>query len=87
MFRMKQAKSIRALRPQAIAFYRKCIRIVYKLVPAHQRTWYDYLRLKYDESKGEVDANKIKKMLKEAEEELEWVKTIIERSNKNETLP
>lgn len=76
---MFSRKSLRLLRPQALSLYRKCMRIIMKLERSHQKTWYDYIKLKFEENRGNNDETKIKKLFSEANEQLDWVQTVIAR--------
>lgn len=66
---------------EVIWLYRKCIRIIQKLIPTHQKIWYDYVRLKYGENTNVTNPEQIKKLVKSGYEELEWIETVLTRKN------
>ncbi len=66
-------------RPQVLLFYRNCLRIIQQLKPTHQKIWYDYTRLKFAENEAVNDEKVVEKLLKDGNEELEWVKSVIKR--------
>ena len=65
----------------AIAFYRSCMKTISRLEPNHKKIWYDYVRLKYIENQNLRDKDRVKKILAEAREELEWVKSVLNRKD------
>lgn len=65
----------------AIILYRRCMEVIQQLQPSHQKTWYDYVRLKYEENAGLKDAAVIKKTIDSAYEELDWVQSVLNRRN------
>jgi predicted RNA-binding protein with EMAP domain len=65
----------------ALTLYRKCMRVIQQLQPNHQKLWYDYVRLKYDENSSLKDKQKIDKVIAAAYEELSWVQTVLDRKN------
>ena len=66
-------------RPQVLLFYRNCLRVIKQLQPAHQKIWYDYTRLKFAENEGLKDEKVLEKRLKDGNEELEWVVSVLKR--------
>jgi hypothetical protein len=65
-------------KPQVLSFYRKSIKIINQLEFNYQKVWYDYCRLKFKENELLKDDKKIKIILEEAHEELDWIQTIID---------
>lgn len=68
-------------RPHVLLFYRNCLRVIQQLQPAHQKIWYDYTRLKFAENEGLKDEKVLEKLLKDGNEELEWVVSVLKRKN------
>lgn len=64
---------------QSIHLYRKCMRIIKELIPSHQKIWYDYTRLKYEENAYVTDPIKLKKLIEAGNEELAWMESVLER--------
>lgn len=64
---------------ESIALYRRCMKIIMRLQPNHQKIWYDYTRLKFEENAQVTDKAKIKKLIADAEEEINWVKSVLDR--------
>jgi len=60
-------------------FYRKALKVIFRLEANHQRIWYDYLKLKLEENANVRDDKKIKRLLAAGHEELEWVESVLER--------
>lgn len=75
MFRLKPSSKDRA---QVTNLYRNIMRVIKQLEPAHQRLWYDYTRLKFDENASKSN-QEVRKLVKDAYEELDWVKSVIAR--------
>jgi hypothetical protein len=71
----------------AIALYRRCMRVVQQLQPHHQKTWYDYVRLKYSENSSLTDDRAIKKKISSAYEELEWLQSVLDRQHEFSKKP
>lgn len=67
---------------QVLSFYRKTLRVVNQLEGAHQRIWYDYLRLKLDESAQVRDDKRIRRLLAAGHEEVDWVLSVLDRKEK-----
>jgi hypothetical protein len=79
MFRwQKKAQKIDST--ASIHLYRRCLRIIKQLIPSHQKLWYDYTRLKYQENASVTDPIKIKKLIEQGKEELSWMETVIQRT-------
>ena len=53
-----------------------------RLEDDHQKIWYDYLQLKLEDNRGLKNDKKIKRLLNEADEELDWVISILEQKGK-----
>ncbi len=70
-------KELRLLRPTVKGFYKKCLKVIMTLQPDHQKIWYDYTRLKFAENENCKDPKKIKTLLSNAEEELDWVIKVV----------
>lgn len=64
---------------EALWLYRSCIKVIQQLQPNHQKIWYDYVRLKYEESANVTDKEKIKKLIRGGFEELDWVQSVLTR--------
>ncbi|RYG68773.1 hypothetical protein EON64_04410 [archaeon] len=75
MFRLKPSSKDRA---QVVNLYRSVMRVVKQLEPSHQRLWYEYTRLKFAENQSK-NSQEVKKLIKNAYEELDWVKSVIAR--------
>lgn len=60
---LRTKKELRALRPAALKLYRDCMKTIQCLEPDHQKTWYDYTRLKYEENAGLTDPKKIRTII------------------------
>jgi hypothetical protein len=76
----------RAMRPRRVdlqlqrtvlALYRKCLRMSGRLVYEHQNTWYDYTKIKFRGNRDIHDQTKIKRFLRDAEEELDFVEKML----------
>ncbi len=63
----------------ALILYRKCMKVIQQIQPNHQKLWYDYVRLKYDEHSGLKDRQKIEKVIAAAYDELSWVQSVLDR--------
>jgi len=64
-------------------FYRKAIRVISRFERnSDQRTYYDYLRIKLAENASVTDDRVIRKLLNQANEELDWVKKILDDKDK-----
>lgn len=63
----------------SLALYRSCLRAIKQLEPQFQKTYYDYVRLKYDELKDEKNRDIIKRAIEDGREQLDWLNTIFER--------
>ena len=59
------------------------MRIIRQLIPSHQKLWYDYTRLKFDENAEVKDPNRLKQLIRDGLEELAWMETVIERKKKS----
>lgn len=70
-------------RAQVLSLYRDILRVIRTLVPAHQVTWYDYTRLKYKEHAAVRDHKQIEKLVKDAKEEIAWVKSVVKRKDQS----
>ncbi len=57
------------------------MRVVLRLEPDHKKIWYDYTRLKYSEFSVMKDDRKIKQILVEGKEELEWLISVLNRKD------
>lgn len=71
--------SLAKCRPLALSFYRRALRVIRQLEGEHQEVYYVYLKMKYKENANLRDSKKIKTMLRDAEEELDWLVTVIKR--------
>lgn len=70
-------KELRQLRPKVLAFYRLCLKVIRDL-PKQQKVYYDYTRLKFKENADLTDAKKIRSLINTGEEELQWVRKILD---------
>lgn len=66
----------------SIHLYRRCMKVIQQLIPSQQKLWYDYTRLKFEENAEITDPVKIKRLIKEGNEELAWMETVLERKKK-----
>ena len=66
-------------KPHVLLFYRNCLRVIQQLKPTHQKIWYDYARLKFAENEDVKDEKVVDKLLKDGNEELEWVISVLKR--------
>jgi len=73
------SNSLAKVRPLALSFYRKALRVVQQLEGEHKVVYYTYLRMKYKENARIRDTKKIKLIITEANEELDWLVTVIKR--------
>ena len=65
------------------AFYRRAIKVIARFERnSDRRTYYDYLRIKLAENASVTDDRVIRKLLKTANEELDWVKKILDDKDK-----
>jgi hypothetical protein len=72
-------RELRALKPLARKLYRDCVRATSKLQGNHQFIWKDYIKLKYQQHASIRDPNEIKKLIEQANDELKWALSLIER--------
>jgi Complex 1 protein (LYR family) len=70
-------KELRQLRPKVFSFYRLCLKVIRDL-PHQKQVYYDYTRLKFKENAALTDAKKIRFLISSGEEELEWVRKILD---------
>jgi hypothetical protein len=82
MFRWQQ-KVTKVDNTASIHLYRQCMRIIKQLIPTHQKIWYDYTRLKFQENADCRDPVKLQKLIKDAKEELEWTESLVKRKSPN----
>ena len=75
-------KKLKSLRLESIQFYRQCLRAIRKLDSDYQKMYYDYTRLKYDEHAHLKDEKKIRLILNNAKEELDWLNSVLVRKGK-----
>ncbi len=78
-FLRRKNPGLSRLRPQALSLYRQCLRTLPLLLPPHQKIWYDYVRLKYEEHEHLSDPKEAEKKVKEGREELDWLRSVIKR--------
>lgn len=79
MFFLRKKAISAPLRTNVINLYRQCLKVIKVLEPNHQKIWYDYTKLKYEENKMLSEEKKIARVIQEAEEQIEWMKSIIDR--------
>jgi hypothetical protein len=72
------------LRAAVLAMYRKCIRVSRQLEPNHQQVWYDYAGLKFREHKSLKDPRRVKSLLEDAKDEIDFVLNIIVNKTKKD---
>jgi NurA-like 5'-3' nuclease len=58
------------------------MKVIHQLIPSHQKLWYDYVRLKYEENKSVTDPLKLKKLIEQGKEELTWMESVLDRTKK-----
>lgn len=63
----------------ALHFYRRCMRVIQQLQPNFQKTYYDYVRLKYEENAKLTNKQEIQRVISSSTEELEWLQTVLDR--------
>ncbi len=69
----------RAIRASVLSIYRRLIRLIMKFPEQkHQKIWYDYTRLKFQEQE-QADVKSIPKLVDGADEQIDWVQSIISR--------
>ena len=66
------------LRPQILRLYRECLKTCFLLQEAHQEEWYIYTQNKFRNAMSINDNVKIRQLLRDGREELDWVKKVIE---------
>jgi NurA-like 5'-3' nuclease len=66
----------------SLHLYRRCVKVINQLIPSHQKLWYDYVRLKYEENKNVTDPVKLKRLIEQGKEELTWMESVLERTKK-----
>ena len=81
MFFLRKTSIPAPLRAKVISLYRQCLRVIKVLEPDHRKIWYDYTKLKYEDNKTLSDERKILREIKEAEEQIEWTKSVLHRKN------
>lgn len=74
-------KEMRMLRPQVLSLYRICLKLIRDL-PHQRKVYYDYTRLKFRENLHLTDPKKIKFLVNESEEEIAWVRKVLESRGK-----
>lgn len=57
------------------------MRVILKLESNHQKLWYDYLRLKFQECESLTDKRRIREKLDEGNESLSWLESVLRRKN------
>lgn len=68
------------LLPSVFSFYRQALRTIRRFPSFDQRQiYYDLLRLKFGEQARQRDPVQIKHLLNSAHEELEWLKSVLDR--------
>jgi NurA-like 5'-3' nuclease len=58
------------------------MKVINQLIPSHQKLWYDYVRLKYEENENVTDPVKLKRLIEQGKEELTWMESVLERTKK-----
>ena len=71
-------------KPLVIDFYRRAVRLTLQLEANHKKIWYDYLRLKLEENAQLNDEKRIKLLLSEGEESLQWMLSILKRKTEGQ---
>lgn len=71
-----------SLRLACLRMYRHCLRVIRRLEPDHQRTWHHYARLKFAENTNERSSHKIKALIADAYEQINWTETLLNRKEK-----
>ncbi len=61
------------------------MKVVQQLIPSHQKIWYDYTRLKFEENANVSDPKKLAKLIEAGNEELTWMESVLERKKKTKS--
>ncbi len=70
----------KVLLPSVFSFYRQALRTIRRFPSFDQRQiYYDLLRLKFTEQARQRDPAQIKRLLSSAHEELDWLKSVLDR--------
>lgn len=69
------------------ALYRRILRAIRDLEPEHQKTYYDYTRLKMTENEAVKGKTEIRKLIADANEELAWVESVLKRKAEARQTP
>ena len=69
------------LRPQVLQLYRECLKTCFLLQDAHQEEWYIYTQNKFRDAMTLNDDTKVRQLLRDGREELEWVKKVVAVKN------
>lgn len=69
------------------ALYRRILRAIRNLEPEHQKTYYDYTRLKIMENEHVKGKTEIRKLIEDANEELAWVESVLRRKAESRKTP
>lgn len=69
------------------ALYRRILRVIKELEPEHQKTYYDYTRIKMQQNANVKDSREIMKLITAAEEELQWVESVLKRKDVAQATP
>ena len=64
---------------KSLRLYRDILKVIKTLEPSHQRMYYDYTRLKFGEHQHVKSTKELDKLIVDAREELEWVKSVVSR--------
>lgn len=64
-------------------FYKKCLKTINKLDFNHRGIWKSYLKLKMKENNLIKDEKTIRSKINQAEEEINWVISILNRKSNN----
>lgn len=75
------SKEFRQLRPKVLSLYRMCLKLIRDL-PRQKEIYYDYTRLKFKENASLKDSKKIRALISASEEEIAWVRKILDTSVK-----
>ena len=74
-------KELRELRPKVLSLSRMCLKVIRDL-PKQKEVYYDYTRLKFRENAGLKDGRQIRFLINASEEEIAWVRKILEANDK-----
>jgi hypothetical protein len=79
---LSNSKELRQLRPKVLSLYRTILKLIRDL-PKQKEVYYDYTRLKFQENSNVKDGKKIRFLISSSEEEIAWVRGILDAKDKD----